>query len=91
MTDPDEDIAILRDRVRKGDRSVATRRLKETRPMAYAERRKLAPKTDRTEPTYFKFTPAFKQRLIALAVREGVPMVEIIERAVDLYATREAQ
>lgn len=82
--DHDEDeitFETLRQRFRKSDRSVAARRMKETKPMPYPERRKSM--QVRTEPTYFKFSPEFKKRLIAHSLSLGVPMVEVLERALD--------
>ena len=88
IDDDEEDLTLLRKHTRKADRSVAGRRLRETRPMGYAERRKLSPASQRTEPTYFKFAPAFKQRLIAIALSDGVAMVEVVERSVTLYESQ---
>ena len=88
IDDDEEDLTLLRKHTRKADRSVAGRRLRETRPMGYAERRKLSPKAQRTEATFFKFSRSFKQRLIAIALSDGIAMVEVVERSVQLYESR---
>lgn len=90
--DTDEDLeAQLAAKHRKTDRSIAARALKETRPIGYSERRKLAPKSARSSQINLKFQPSFKRHLVALAMREQISMTELIERAVALYEQKGQQ
>ena len=89
--DAAEMLESLKGKLRKGDRTVAARRVRETRPMTYAERREAGQyKSERTEQTNLKFTPAFKKRLIALSIAAGETLTEYIERAVDERSERGA-
>lgn len=85
-----EDMRELRERFKGHARTVTERRTMETRVPSYNSRRKMA-KTDRTEQTNLKFTPAEKKRLIALAEASGETMVEYIVRAIELRAEAEAK
>lgn len=58
------------------------------KPLSYTDRRRLV--QVRTEPAYFKFTPEFKERLIAHSLTMGIPMVEVLERALDAMEQRDA-
>lgn len=82
-----EFLTTLRKMIRTDDRSVATRRVAEARPMAYAERRQMT-KSERTEQTNLKFTPGFKKQLIALAQASGQSLTEYVEQAVLERAER---
>jgi hypothetical protein len=87
VLDDGESLSKLRKKLRKDDRSIAARMVAEARPLGYAERRNLY-KTERTEQTNLKFTPAFKKQLDALARAAGETMTEYIERAVLERAER---
>ena len=78
-----EMLSTLRKKLRTDDRSVAARRVVEAKPMAYSARRPLTQKTDRTEQTNLKFTPAFKKKLVALALKADQSLTEYIEQAVN--------
>lgn len=88
MSDEAEMLSRLKSIVRKDDRSLSARRIAEAKPMAYAARRPLAYKTERTEQTNLKFTPAFKKKLVALALAANETLTEYIERAVEERAER---
>lgn len=83
-----EDYSAIYDKITKHGRTVTERRKSETRVPTYGARRKMA-KSDRTEQTNLKFTPATKKRLIALSEAAGESMVEYIERAIEIRATQE--
>jgi hypothetical protein len=82
-----EDLTIL---ARFGKRpaiaTVAGRRARETRPVAAADRRRITRGSTKTRQLNLKVTPQFHERVSALATNEQVPMVELIERAVEAYA-----
>jgi hypothetical protein len=78
-----DDMAILEHfGKRPSAASVAGRRTRETRPLAVADRR-LTPKRLQLN---LKVLPEFHERVSALALNEGIPMIELIERAVEAYA-----
>jgi hypothetical protein len=86
-----EDMAILeRFAKRPSAASEAGRRTRETRPLAVADRRLISHRTKQPAPKRLqlnlKVFPAFHERVSALALNEGIPMVELIERAVEAYA-----
>ena len=62
------------------------RRARETKPLAPADRRRLAHGSTKSRQLNLKVRPEFHERVSALALNEGVPMVELIERAVEAYA-----
>lgn len=74
-------LSMLKKMVRTDDRSVATRRVVEAKPIAYAARRQIA-RSERTEQTNLKFTPGFKKQLIALAQAANQSLTEYVEQAV---------
>jgi hypothetical protein len=79
-----EDMAILaRFGKRDSAASVAGRRARETRPLAAADRRRLAHGSTKSRQLNLKVRPEFHERVSALALNEGIPMVELIERAVE--------
>ena len=65
--------------------SLAGRRARETKPLAPADRRRLSRGSTKTRQLNLKVTPEFHERVSALAANQGVPMVELIERAVEAY------
>ena len=66
--------------------TLAGRRARESRPLAPADRRRLAHGSTKSRQLNLKVRPEFHERVSALAANEGVPMVELIERAVKAYA-----
>jgi hypothetical protein len=66
--------------------TLAGRRARETRPLAPADRRRLVHGSTKSRQLNLKVRPEFHERVSALALNEGVPMVELIERAVAAYA-----
>ena len=66
--------------------SLAGRRARETRPLAAADRRRLAHGSTKSRQINLKVRPEFHERVSALALNEGIAMVELIERAVEAYA-----
>ena len=66
--------------------TLAGRRARETRPLALADRRRLVHGSTKSRQLNLKVRPEFHERVSALALNEGVPMVELIERAVAAYA-----
>lgn len=85
--DLSESLSRLRKNLRKDDRSVAARIAAEALPLGYSERRKLY-RTERTEQTNLKFTPAFKKRILALAKAADQSLTEYIEQAIEERAER---
>jgi hypothetical protein len=82
-----EDMLILAKFVkREATASLAGRRTREARPLAAADRRLIAHPSTKSSQLNLKVTPEFHQRVSALAVGEGIPMVELVIRAVDAYA-----
>lgn len=83
-----EDMLILeRFSKRTATASLAGRRARETRPLAAADRRRIAHGSTKSRQLNLKVTPEFHERVSALALNEGIPMVELIERAVEAYAS----
>ena len=87
-----EDMAIL---ARFGKRSAAAtlagRRTRETRPLSPADRRRITQNGAQPSPPKrlqlnLKVLPEFHERVSALALNEGIAMIELIERAVEAYA-----
>jgi predicted HicB family RNase H-like nuclease len=66
--------------------SLASRRARETRPLAASDRRRLAHGSTKSRQMNLKVRPEFHERVSALALNEGIAMVELIERAVEAYA-----
>jgi hypothetical protein len=66
--------------------SLAGRRARETRPLAAADRRRIKYGSTKSRQLNLKVTPEFHGRVSALALNEGIAMVELIERAVEAYA-----
>ena len=82
-----EDMQILeRFGKRAATASLAGRRARETRPLAAADRRRIAHGSTKSAQLNLKVRPEFRERVSALALNEGIPMVELIERAVEAYA-----
>ena len=78
-------ISTLRKRQRHtGGATIEDRRAAEKPPLSVTDGRRLR-RTGRDVPVNFKVRPDFKERLYALAVSEGVAMVEILERALEVY------
>lgn len=93
MSDVDaEDMRALRDRMRQklAQKTLPARRIQEARIPSYSSRRAMS-KSERTEQTNLKFSPATKKRLIALAQDAGETMVEYIERAIEVRAEHEGK
>ena len=80
-----EDMLILA-KFAKRDATLAGRRTRETRPLAPADRRRLTHGSTKSRQLNLKVRPEFHERVSALALNEGIPMVELIERAVEAYA-----
>jgi hypothetical protein len=82
-----EDMAILaKFAKREATASLAGRRAREARPIAPADRRRLSQGSTKSRQLNLKVTPEFHERVSALAIGEGIPMVEFVIRAVDAYA-----
>jgi hypothetical protein len=87
-----EDMAILaRFRKRPSAATLAGRRIRETRPLSPADRRRIthngtAPPPPKRLQLNLKVLPKFHERVSALALSEGVAMITVIERAVEAYA-----
>jgi hypothetical protein len=82
-----EDMAILaRFTKREATATLAGRRMRETRPLQPADRRRLQHGSTKNCQMNLKVRPEFRDRVTALALNEGIPMVELIERAVEAYA-----
>ena len=82
-----EDMLILaKFAKRDATATLAGRRARETRPLAPADRRRLAHGSAKSRQLNLKVRPEFHERVSALALNEGFPMVELIERAVEAYA-----
>ena len=92
MTDLEgEDLAILaKFNKRPAAASLAERRARETRPLAPADRRRIAQRGSQATPKRLqlnlKVLPEFHERVSALAFNEGISMIALIERAVEAYA-----
>jgi hypothetical protein len=92
-----DDMAILaRFGKRPAAASVAGRRERETRPLSPADRRRIINRDGPVPPKRLqlnlKVLPQFHERVSALALNEGIPMITLIERAVEAYAqAREAR
>jgi len=65
------------------------RRTRETRPLARADRLRITTPSTKIRQMNLKVTPEFYERVAALARNVGVPMVVLVERAVEAYAQRE--
>jgi|SRR6516225_6378694 hypothetical protein len=87
-----EDMAILeRFAKRPSAGTLAGRRIRETRPLAPADRRRItqndaAPPPPKRLQLNLKVLPEFYERVSALALTEGVAMITVIERAMEAYA-----
>jgi hypothetical protein len=90
-----EDMAILEKfSKRPSAATLAGRRIRETRPLAPADRRRITQKEAQSSPPKrlqlnLKVLPEFYERVSALALNEGVAMITVIERAVEAYAQAE--
>jgi len=87
-----EDMAIM---AKFGKRpttaTLAGRRIRETRPLPPADRRRItqsdaSPSPPKRQQLNLKVLPEFYERVSALALNEGVAMITVIERAVEAYA-----
>ena len=87
-----EDMAILeRFAKRPSAATLAGRRIRETRPLSPADRRRITQNSTPPAPPKrlqlnLKVLPEFYERVSALALNEGVAMITVIERAVEAYA-----
>jgi hypothetical protein len=82
-----EDMLILaKFAKREATASLAGRRTREARPLAAADRLLIARPSTKSSQLNLKVTPEFHGRVSALAIGEGIPMVELVIRAVDAYA-----
>ena len=87
-----EDMAILaRFGKRPSAATLAGRRIRETRPLSPADRRRItqtgtAPAPPKRLQLNLKVLPEFYERVSALALNEGVAMITVIERSVEAYA-----
>jgi predicted HicB family RNase H-like nuclease len=87
-----EDMAILaRFGKRPSAATVSGRRMRETRPLSPADRRRITqsgspPPPPKRLQLNLKVLPEFHERVSALALSEGVAMITVIERAVEAYA-----
>jgi hypothetical protein len=93
MSDLDgEDMAILAKFAKRPAAStLAGRRMRETRPLSPADRRRITqggtpPSPPKRLQLNLKVRPEFHERVSALAISEGVAMITVIERAVEAYA-----
>jgi hypothetical protein len=84
-----EDMAIFARFNKRPSATLTGRRTRETRPLARADRLKLTTPSTKSRQMNLKVTPEFYERVTALARNAKVPMVEIVERAVEAYAHRE--
>ena len=83
-----EDMLILaKFSKRAATATLAGRRARETRPLAPADRRRIAHGSTKSRQLNLKVRPEFHERVSALALNEGIAMVELIERAVEAYAS----
>src|SRR6185436_13679107 len=91
MTDTEgEDMLILqRFAKRPAAASISGRRERETRPLAAADRRLINRREREAAPKRIqlnlKVLPEFHERISTLALDEGIPMIQLIERAVEAY------
>jgi hypothetical protein len=82
-----EDMLILEKfSKRAATASLAGRRARETRPLAASDRRRIGRGSTKSRQLNLKVHPEFHERVSALALNEGIAMVELIERAVEAYA-----
>jgi hypothetical protein len=87
-----EDMTILaRFSKRPSAATLAGRRVRETRPLPPADRRRITqsgtpPSPPKRLQLNLKVLPEFYERVSALALNEGVAMITVIERAVEAYA-----
>ena len=87
-----EDMAILEKfSKRPSAATLAGRRMRETRPLPPADRRRITqidtpPSPPKRQQLNLKVLPEFYDRVSALALNEGVAMITVIERAVEAYA-----
>ena len=87
-----DDMAILeRFGKRPSAATLAGRRIRETRPLPPADRRRITqsdtpPSPPKRLQLNLKVLPEFYDRLSALALNEGVAMITVIEQAVEAYA-----
>jgi hypothetical protein len=84
-----EDMAIFARFSKRPSATLTGRRTRETRPLARADRMKITTPSTKTRQMNLKVTPEFYERVAALARNVGVPMVALVERAVEAYAQRE--
>jgi len=81
-----EDMAIFARFSKRPSTTLTGRRIRETRPLARADRLKLTTPSSKSRQMNLKVTPEFYERVTALARNAKVPMVELVERAVEAYA-----
>lgn len=81
------DMAIMAKFKPRAAHTAAGRRVGETRPVHSSDGRALRA-TGRTAQMNLKVRPEFRQHVMDLAARDGIMMVEYIERAVAAYAKR---
>jgi hypothetical protein len=83
-----EDLAILARFSKRPSATLEGRRVRETRPLARSDRMRVTNGSTKCRQMNLKVTPQFYERVAALARNAGVPMVEIVERAIEAYAIR---
>lgn len=83
-----EDMEILAHFGRRETHTARGRRVAETRPSHFQDRRKLRT-TGRTAQMNLKVRPDFKDRVFALAQNAGLLMVEYVEMAIEEQAKRD--
>jgi len=87
-----DDMAILeRFGKRPSAATLAGRRIRETRPLPPADRRRITqsdtpPSPPKRLQLNLNVLPEFYDRVSALALNEGVAMITVIEQAVEAYA-----
>jgi len=87
-----EDMAILAKFGKRPSAATLTgRRLRETRPLPPADRRRITqsdtpPSPPKRQQLNLKVLPEFYERISALALNEGIAMITVVERAVEAYA-----
>jgi Ribbon-helix-helix protein, copG family len=84
-----EDMELFAHFNRRPSASLNGRRARETRPLARIDRQRISTQTLKNCQLNLKVTPEFRERVSALARNERISMAELIERAVEAYATQQ--
>jgi hypothetical protein len=86
--DPD-DMAILARFTPRSETRLAGRRARETRPLATADRKIVTTADVKDQQLNVRVSKAFKRQALAFADAKVLPLVGLIERAVNLYMMQE--